>query len=115
MAQRLVRKLCPECKAPYEAPENEVRLLGLPKGRHTFYHPKGCSACNQSGFRGRTGIYELVRVDDTMRTMIHDGAGEHQLEAHARTMTPGIRDDGRAKVLKGITTLEEVVRVTQED
>ncbi|MEO1576893.1 MAG: ATPase, T2SS/T4P/T4SS family, partial [Pseudomonadota bacterium] len=115
MAQRLVRKLCPVCKTPYEAPENEVRLLGLPAGKHTFYHPKGCSECSNSGFRGRTGIYELVRVDDTMRTMIHDGAGEHQLESHARTMTPGIRDDGRAKVLEGVTTLEEVVRVTQED
>ena len=115
MAQRLVRKLCPACKQPYEAPPNEVRLLGLEAGRHTFYKPGGCSECNQTGFKGRTGIYELVRVDDTMRTMIHDGAGEHQLEAHARTLTPGIRDDGRAKVLGGITTLEEVVRVTQED
>ena len=56
----------------------------------------------------------LVVVDDTMRTMIHDGAGEHELERHARTLTPSIRDDGRSKVLKGETTIEEVLRVTEK-
>ena len=64
---------------------------------------------------GRTGIYELVEVDDTMRTMIHDGAAEHELERYARTLTPSIRDDGMQKVLAGTTTLEEVVRVTRAD
>ena len=54
-------------------------------------------------------------VDDQFRTMIHDGAGEHELERYARTLTPSIRDDGRAKVLKGETTIEEVLRVTRED
>ena len=54
-------------------------------------------------------------VDDQMRTMIHDGAGEQELERHARTMTPSIRDDGRARVLQGETTIEEVLRVTRED
>jgi type II secretory ATPase GspE/PulE/Tfp pilus assembly ATPase PilB-like protein len=58
---------------------------------------------------------ELVVVDDQFRTMIHDGAGEHELERYARTLTPSIRDDGRAKVLKGETTIEEVLRVTRED
>jgi general secretion pathway protein E len=67
------------------------------------------------GYRGRTGIYELVAVDDAMRTMIHDGAGEHELERHARTLSPSIRDDGRAKVLHGDTSLEELLRVTRED
>ncbi|HEU4529979.1 MAG TPA: hypothetical protein VFR59_02290, partial [Steroidobacteraceae bacterium] len=67
------------------------------------------------GYRGRTGIYELVAVDDTMRTMIHDGAGEHELERHARLSSPSIRDDGRAKVLMGETSLEELLRVTRED
>ena len=68
-----------------------------------------------NGYRGRTGIYELVVVDDQMRTMIHDGAAEHDLERYARTMTPSIRDDGRAKILRGETTMEEVLRVTRED
>ena len=67
------------------------------------------------GYRGRTGIYELVSVDDTMRTMIHDGAGEHELERYARTLSPSIRDDGRAKVMSGNTSLEELLRVTRED
>ena len=67
------------------------------------------------GYTGRTGIYELVQVDNTMRTMIHDGAAEHDLERYARTLTPSIRDDGMQKVLAGTTTLEEVVRVTRAD
>ncbi|MFK8016630.1 MAG: type II secretion system ATPase GspE [Gammaproteobacteria bacterium] len=115
LAQRLVRKLCDHCKEPYTATEGQTSILGMSAGPHTFYRPTGCAECSHTGFRGRSGIYELVRVDDTMRTMIHDGAGEHQLEAHARTLTPGIRDDGRSKILAGLTTLEEVVRVTQED
>jgi general secretion pathway protein E len=60
------------------------------------------------------GIYELVVVDDRMRTMIHDGAAEQELERYARTLTPSIRDDGRAKILGAKTTIEEVLRVTQE-
>ena len=68
-----------------------------------------------NGYRGRMGIYELVLVDDHLRTMIHDGAAEHDLERHARTLTPSIRDDGRAKILRGDTTVEEVLRVTRED
>ena len=59
--------------------------------------------------------YELVVVDYQMRTMIHDGGAEHDLERYARTMTPSIRDDGRAKILRGETTIEEVLRVTRED
>jgi general secretion pathway protein E len=68
-----------------------------------------------AGYKGRTGIYELVLIDDAMRTLIHDGAAESELERHARLATPSIRDDGRRKVLSGETTLEEVLRVTRED
>jgi general secretion pathway protein E len=68
-----------------------------------------------NGYRGRTGIYELIAVDDHMRTMIHDGSSEQDLERYARTTSPGIRDDGRRKVMAGETTLEEVLRVTRED
>ena len=79
----------------------------------TFGHVPTSTSGN--GFKGRTGIYELVVVDDQMRTMIHDEAAEHELEKYARTMTPSIRDDGLDKVLRGETTLEEVLRVTRED
>ena len=114
MAQRLVRVLSPETKQAFQAGEYERRLLNLKPTdpSPTLYRPGRDAG---GGYRGRTGIYELVMVDDQFRTMIHDGAGEHELERYARTLTPSIRDDGRAKVLKGETTLEEVLRVTRED
>jgi general secretion pathway protein E len=113
IAQRLVRTLNPETKQAFEAGEYERRLLGLTPSEPSpiLYKPSDTG----TGFRGRTGIYELVVVDDQMRTMIHDGAAEHELEKYARTMTPSIRDDGLDKVLRGETTLEEVLRVTRED
>src|SRR5256884_649728 len=78
----------------------------------TLYRP-GRDATG--GYRGRTGIYELIVVDDPMRTMIHDGVSEQEIERHARALTPSIRDDGRAKGLRGETPIEEVLRVTRED
>ncbi len=115
VAQRLVRVLNPETKESYVAGEYERRLLNVPDGAPspTLYRP-GPNAGTQ-GFKGRTGIYELVLVDDTMRTMIHDGSSEQELERYARTLTPSIRDDGRANILSGVTTIEEVLRVTRED
>lgn len=114
VAQRLVRVLNPETKEAYAAGEYERRLLNVPDGAPspTLYRP-GADA--NMGFKGRKGIYELVLVDDTMRTMIHDGTSEQELERYARTLTPSIRDDGRAQVLTGVTTIEEVLRVTRED
>ena len=72
-------------------------------------------SCNGIGYKGRTGIYEVIAIDEKMRNMIHDGASEHELEAHARDKTPGIREEGMRQVLTGITSLEEVLRVTRED
>ena len=112
VAQRLVRTL-DESREPFIAGELERRQLGLSTGQPspTLYRPSATG----SGYRGRTGIYELVTIDDAMRTLIHDGAAEAELERHARQSTPSIRDDGIAKVLRGVTTLEEVLRVTRED
>jgi general secretion pathway protein E len=116
LAQRLVRVLCEECKEPYTAGTADCATLGIPvENPPTLYHPIGCPACNQLGYRGRTGIYELVTLNDAMRSMIHDGAGELELERHARALSPGIRQDGWRKVLEGITSVEEVLRVTQGD
>ena len=114
LAQRLVRVLNPETREPYVGGEYERRLLNLPADAPApqIFRPGNDGAV---GYRGRTGIYELVSVDDTMRTMIHDGAGEHELERYARTSSPSIRDDGRNKVIAGITSLEELLRVTRED
>ena len=116
LAQRLVRILCPECKQPYPAGERECKALDLPRNPPpTLYRPAGCEHCNRTGYRGRTGIYEMVVVDEHMRSMIHDGAGEMELEHYARTKTPSIRHDGRQRVLAGETSIEEVLRVTRED
>jgi general secretion pathway protein E len=116
LAQRLVRVLCDDCKTPYQASASELEMLGLPANEScTLYHPNGCESCNNQGYRGRTGIYELVLVDDTLRQLIHDRAGELELNRHARTLTSGIREDGWRKVLGGHTSVEEVLRVTRED
>jgi general secretion pathway protein E len=115
VAQRLVRVLCASCRQGVTADEEECALLGVsPQFAPTIYRPVGCEKCNFNGYRGRLGIYELVVIDDNMRRLIHSHAGEHELEAHARTMSSSIRADGIRKVLKGITTLEEVVRATRE-
>lgn len=116
LAQRLVRKLCPHCKQPYPAALADCAVLRIdPATPPTLYAPAGCERCNQSGYRGRTGIFELVVVDDAMQTLIHEGHGEQDLERHARRLTPSINDDGRRRVLAGDTALAELVRVTRED
>jgi general secretion pathway protein E len=117
LAQRLVRVLCPRCKRPAPANAAERRLVGLEEdvAPPILYAAAGCEQCNQSGYRGRTGIFELVDVDATLQAMIHEGAGEQALEQYARRYTPSIRDDGRRRVLAGVTALEELVRVTRED
>ena len=116
LAQRLVRQLCDDCKEPHEASEQEKQLLNLPSGdSHTIYRAKGCEACNYQGYRGRTGIYDLLLVDEPIRQAIHNGESETIIEAMARKHCPSIRDNGREKVLAGDTTVEEVLRVTRED
>ena len=76
MAQRLVRLLCEECKNPVSTDAKELELLGLTDTDEavTIYQPKGCEHCKYTGYRGRTGIYEMIEVDDALRLMIHEGA-----------------------------------------
>lgn len=115
LAQRLVRTLCPECKEAYQ-PNNEQRKLFsvTPDEPLTLYKAHGCEKCNFKGYRGRTGIHELVLIDDEMQALIHAEAGEQDIEQRVRVNTPSIRDDGLDKVRRGITSLEEVMRVTKE-
>lgn len=116
LSQRLVRTLCPECKTAHAPSDQEAEILGLENGHScVIYSPKGCAACNQTGYRGRTGIHELLIVDETIRTMMHEGKGEQAIEKYVRKSTPSIREDGCRKVLSGHTALEEVLRVTRED
>ena len=116
LSQRLVRVLCNYCKKSYTASPSECESFGLnPDNPPTFYTAVGCEECNNQGYTGRTGIYELVEIDDAVRSMIHDGAGEHEIERHVRNRTPNIRQDGLRRMLAGDTTIEEVLRVTTED
>jgi general secretion pathway protein E len=113
LAQRLIRVLDDDTKVAYPARDYECQTLKCdPSDPPTLYQP---GENESGGFRGRTGIYELICLDDKMRTMIHDGVSEQKLEKYARTLTPSIRDDGRRRVLTGHTTLEEVLRVTRAD
>ncbi|MFR0308837.1 type II secretion system ATPase GspE, partial [Escherichia coli] len=116
LAQRLVRVLCNDCKRAYIADGAECELLGVsPAEAPTLYHAEGCEQCRGLGYRGRTGIYELVLFDDTLRTMVHTRASEQDMLRHARELGPSIREDGLRKVREGVTTIEEVLRVTREE
>ena len=117
LAQRLVRTLCSACKVDAAPAGAELQLLadlGLPATQHVTTAP-GCDQCGRTGFRGRTGVYELIVVDDAMRRLIHERAPEHALRAAALAngMTP-LRRDGARWIAAGATSLAELVRVTRE-
>ncbi|MFB1002274.1 MAG: ATPase, T2SS/T4P/T4SS family, partial [Pseudomonadales bacterium] len=115
VAQRLIRVLCPDCKAPYLPDNTEREFLGLGEHvGHSMFKPVGCKRCNNSGYRGRRGIYEIVSIDSNIRRMIHDKVSEDVMIKEARLSGRSILDDGKEKVLEGITTVEEILRVTQE-
>ena len=114
VAQRLVRVLCPDCKQGHPASADELALMRM-SAPVTVYSPQGCSVCNGLGYRGRSGIYEVIVFDDALRRMIHSRLGEAELEAAARRLGPSIREDGFRKVAQGTTSIEEVLRITRED
>ncbi len=116
VAQRLVRRLCLECRKPFAADSAQLEALGFaPTQGGTFYTAQGCAACNQSGYRGRTGIYEFLPVDDGLRALIHDRASEQVLRLYAEKQgMRSLRDDGLRWAVQGAISLEEVVRVTRE-
>ncbi len=116
LAQRLVRKICGRCKEPYQPDDNLLKSFnGVVKlgEETTLYHGKGCSECMQSGMRGRTGIFELLRVTDSLRELIAARPSTEQIIKAAPGDHVSMRHDGIAKVLAGGTTPEEVLRVTQ--
>ncbi|TDJ46939.1 MAG: type II secretion system protein GspE [Gemmatimonadetes bacterium] len=116
LAQRLIRVLCPACRRPAKADLVECEFLNLdPDAAPTVYHPEGCEECGHTGYRGRKGIYELVKVDEGMRELIHERASEQAMTRYARQHSPNIREDGRQKVLAGTTSMQEVLRVTLEE
>ena len=114
LAQRLVRRLCPECKQPHELDASELELLGLASApEQQVYVAKGCVSCDQIGYQGRLGIYELVEMNEGMRRLVHDQSSEDVMLEHARKTSTSLMQNGFARVLEGETTIDEVFRVTQ--
>ena len=120
MAQRLVRVVCPDCRVPYVPTYEEMSRIGLSpeavKKKGFIYKSRGCPRCMNTGYSGRIGIYELLCIDDEIRHLILKNTDSTQIKklAVSRGMDT-LRDDGAKKVLEGITTIDEVLRVTQED
>ena len=122
MAQRLVRAICEKCKESYTPTEREIKMLtGLASGTsaaipETMYHGAGCDRCGKTGYKGRKGIFEIFKVDDTIQRLIFDHAPATLLRQRAREMgMRTLREDGMLKVASGMTSLAEVLRVTMGD
>ncbi len=114
LAQRLVRRLCPHCKQAYEPDALERELLGIDQSESLeLYRAKGCVECDQIGYSGRLGIYELVPINEGLRKLIHDQASEDELLKEARKHSSSLLQNGFARVRLGETTVDEVFRVTQ--
>lgn len=116
LAQRLMRLLCKACKKPAPATPQECAVLSVSESDPPIlYRPVGCQRCRQLGYAGRSGVYELIAIDETLRTMIHDRSAEQEMRKYARKLFLSLRQDGYRRVLMGSTSLEEVLRVTSED
>jgi type IV pilus assembly protein PilB len=119
MAQRLVRAICDKCREEYHPSERELKILGPVAKKANLskmYLGKGCSACGQSGYKGRKGIFEIFQLDDTIQRLIFDRAPSTVLRARAREMgMRTLREDGMLKVASGMTSLQEVLRATMGD
>jgi general secretion pathway protein E len=114
VSQRLVRTLCEDCKIEHQPDESERKLLGLVENDpRIVYQANGCPSCKNTGFKGRIVVYELFKVDDGLRHLIHKQSGDIELEKYAREYSHSIIDDGFDKILKGFTTIEEVLRVNR--
>ena len=116
LAQRLVRTICPKCRSPFEPTENQLSQLNLSTfdiGDKTFHYGRGCEHCNDTGYKGRSGIYELLGINDAVRTMINERTPAVIMRQRAMEMGMAtIRDDGLRLIFEGRTTVEEVVKYT---
>jgi general secretion pathway protein E len=113
-SQRLVRLLCESCKEACSPSETEAQYFSAGGAPAVMYKAQGCEACHRQGYRGRIGIYEVVPIDDQLRQLIHDNQSESQLRKAARMLSASIESDGLRLVKEGKTSLEEVLRVTQQ-
>ena len=114
VAQRLVRRLCPECRTPDTATASDAGMIdGLAVG-DALWRACGCPACHGQGYRGRSGIYEVIAVTREIEALVHSGASEAELTAAARRDGPGLIADGLRQIRAGVTTVEDVARVAKE-
>lgn len=113
VAQRLVRQLCSYCKQPYVPRIEELNLLGINYDngrRHTFFHPKGCELCQNTGFKGRLGLFEILPMDKLLSRLIYDGSNFEDLQNYVQCLRiTSLRECGIKKIFNGLTTIEEVV------
>ena len=114
IAQRLVRKLCPECRQPVQADGSVASLLGFDRGT-VVYQAVGCPACANTGYQGRIGVFEAVRVDETIRRLINDGGDEAILARHAFLNQSNLSAAARKLVRSGHTTPEEAIRISRRE
>jgi general secretion pathway protein E len=114
VGQRLVRVLCKECREPYTAIGNELSEIGLPlEPGQQLYRAIGCEACDNTGHQGRTGIFELLVMDEDLRKAVNEGANEQELTyLAARKGLRPYREDGVEKILSGITSVEDVIQAS---
>jgi len=119
LAQRLVRKICPDCRQPYTPTEGELRLLNLNAkalAEARFAKGRGCDRCRGTGYRGRAGIFEIFSVDDEIRHLINENAAVSKIRQRARDLgMRTLREDGIRKVVTGMTTPEEIIAATMTD
>ncbi len=114
-AQRLVRRICPTCKEPYEVSKDTIEKLGIKpeSGKVTFYKGKGCVNCFGSGYKSRVGILEVLMLTPKIKSLILEGSQEYKIREQARQEgMVTLRENGMINVMNGVTTIEEVVRVT---
>jgi len=115
IAQRLVRRICEDCKEPYKPTVTELEELGLKEGDYTFYRGKGCDSCLGTGYKGRIGIFEVLEIDDDLKSLIiktQDAGPIRKLAKEKGFFT--MMEDGIRKIIKGITTPQEVISVIKE-
>ena len=118
LAQRLIRVLCKECRAPYDAPHSELQEIGIrpPDRPVQIYRAEGCAACKYTGYYGRLGIFELMVVDDDIRALVSQNVDSKTIRRQAtRNGMRSLRADGARKVLRGATSVAEVLRATEEE
>ena len=114
IAQRLVRRLCPDCREQGPADKSVSALLGIDEGT-IICRPHGCESCNHSGYKGRIGVFEAIRIDDTIRRMINEGGDESLIARHAFLNAPNLVSAARALVLGGETSAEEAIRISRRE